>query len=417
MRKKTGFILIILLLLSGNYRVIAAEMNTISLAEVIATALKDNPRLKAAQQKLKASQNRVRSAYGLPDPWVGLEYQNVPRGTTRFQDADMKMYTISQEIPWPGKLSLKAKVNRSQAGVIDAEYKAKERDIITKVKQAYFELYLADKLIDINKESLALTAQIIKIAERKYTVGKAILGEVLKMQVEEAKLSNQSITLENQKQVAQAKLNTLLNREISTETGIPEYQEHKPFPYSLEDLYRLVKINQPELLGAATAVKQSSLNLSLTKREYFPDFMLTYKQRFDSGDMANGWDGMFNVTVPLWFWQKQNNMAREMRAEKEMALADYKAMENMALLEVKQMYLKLDAAQRQIDLTKNSILPQTAQVLKISRTGYESDKVGFLELLDSQRMYLEAQQDYYMSLVDFQMTKTELEQIVGVDLP
>ncbi|MDD5258923.1 MAG: TolC family protein [bacterium] len=395
----------------------AADQQVLSLSEVIATALKDNPQLKAAQQKLKASQSRVKSAYGLPDPWVGLEYQNVPKGTAHFQDADMKMYTISQEIPWPGKLSLKAKVNLSQSGLIESEYKAKERDIISQVKQSYYELYLAYKLIDINKENSALTEQIVKVAERKYMVNKASLAEVLKIQVEVAKLNNQLITLENQRQVAQAKLNTLLNRDVSTEIGIPEYQEEKPFPYSLEGLYSLTKINRPELLGATLAIRQSSLNLSLTKREYLPDFMLTYKQRFDTGDMANGWDGMFNVTVPLWFWQKQNSMVNEMQAEKEMALADYKAMENMALLEVKQMYLKLDAAQRQIDLTKNSILPQTEQVLKISRTGYESDKVEFLDLLDSQRMYLEAEQDYYMSLVDYQMTKAELEQIVGVDLP
>ncbi|MDD5491096.1 MAG: TolC family protein [bacterium] len=395
----------------------AADQQVLSLSEVVTAALINNPRLKAAQQKLKASQSRVKSAYGLPDPWVGLEYQNVPKGTTRFQDADMKMYTISQEIPWPGKLSLKAKANLSQSGIIEAEYKAKERDIIAQVKKAYYELYLAYKLIDINKENSALAEQIVKVAERKYTVSKASLAEVLKMQVEAAKLNNQLITLENQKQVAQAKLNTLLNRDVSTETGIPEYQEEKSFQYSLEDLYRLMKINQPELLGAAAAIKQSSLNLSLSRHEYLPDFMLTYKQRFDTGDMANGWDGMFNVTVPLWFWQKQNNMVNEMQAEKEMAVADYESMENMALLEVKQMYLKLDAAQRQIDLTKNSILPQAEQVLKISRTGYESDKVEFLDLLDSQRMYLEAEQDYYMSLVDYQMTKAELEQIVGVDLP
>lgn len=405
-----------ILLLSANL-LRAADQQVLSLDEVIATALKDNPQLKAAQQKLKANQSRIKSAYGLPDPWVGLEYQNVPKGTTRFQDADMKMYTISQEIPWPGKLSLRAKVSHSQAGLIEAEYKAKERDIIAQVKQAYYELYLNYKLIAINRENAELAKQIVKVAESKYTVGKASLAEVLKMQVEAAKLNNQLITLENKRQIAQARINTLLNRDVSTEIGIPEYQEEKPFQYSLEELYTLTKINRPELLGATSAIKQSSLNLSLTRREYFPDFMLTYKQRFDTGDMANGWDGMFNVTVPLWFWQKQNNMVNEMQAEKEMVLADYKAMENMALLEVKQMYLKLDAAQRQIDLTKNSILPQAEQVLKVSQTGYAADKVEFLDLLDSQRMYLEAQQDYYMSLMDYQMAKAELEQIVGVDIP
>lgn len=413
--KLRSYILVAVVLLTVCF-LKGREALAISLEEVLQIALKENPELKAAQSKVAASKSRIKSSASLPDPWIGLEYQNVPKGTARFQDAEMKMYTISQEIPWPGKLSIRAKVSRGQASLVEAEYKAKERDIIAQVKQAYYDLYLTYKLIDINRENTELAKQIVKVAERKYTVSKASLAEVLKMQVEAAKLNNQLITLENKKQIAQAKLNTLLNREISTEISIPEYREENPFPYSLEELYRLTKINRPELLGATTAVKQSNLNLSLTKREYLPDFMLTYKQRFATGDMPSGWDGMFNIMVPLWFWQKQNNLVDEMQAEKEMALADYKAMENMALLEVKQMYLKLDAAQRQINLTKNSILPQAEQVLKISQTGYEADKVEFLDLLDSQRIYLEAEQDYYMSLVDYQMALIDLEKIVGVNL-
>ncbi len=168
--KLRSYILVAIVLLTVCF-LTGREALAVSLEEVLQIALKENPELKAAQSKVAASKSRIKSSASLPDPWVGLEYQNVPKGTNRFQDADMKMYTISQEIPWPGKLSIRAKISRSQTGIIEAEYKAKERDIIAQVKQDYYELYLAYKLIDINRENANLAGQIVKVAERKYTVG------------------------------------------------------------------------------------------------------------------------------------------------------------------------------------------------------------------------------------------------------
>lgn len=393
----------------------AQETKTITLNEVIQTALESNPELKAAQAKFKASQNRIKSSSSLPDPIAGLEYLNVPQGTLKLGEAEMKMYTVSQEIPWPTKLSLRGKISRSDVDITEQEYKAKERKIIAQVKQAYFKIYEAYQSIDTMKETIQLLGQMLRVSERKYSTRKAGLSDVLKIQVELAKLNNELITLENQKQTHEAKLNSLLNRQSLESVGRPSYTQAGKFEPAINELYNLAKINRPELLQAKAGIRRSEQGLTLAKKEYLPDFMVTYKQRVLDGDFM-GWDGMLNMTVPLWFWRKQSSMVKEMHSELSMSQADYKAMENMVLFEVKEMYLRVDAAWRKVELSKNTIIPQTQQVLRISQRGYEADQVEFLDMLDSERMYLEARLDYYMNIVDYEMAKAELEQMIGVDL-
>ncbi len=55
-------------------------------------------------------------------------------------------------IPFPGKRSLIAAVAQKGADQASALYQAKERELISNVKVAYYDLYLAEKAIQINDE-------------------------------------------------------------------------------------------------------------------------------------------------------------------------------------------------------------------------------------------------------------------------
>jgi outer membrane protein TolC len=70
-----------------------------------------------------------------------------------------------------------------------------------------------------------------------------------------------------------------------------------------------------------------------------------------------------------------------------------------------------------VNLYRDKVIPRTQEALKVSQNGYESDKTTFLDLLDTQRMYLDAEKDYYRNITDYQKSKANLEKMVGTDLP
>lgn len=77
-----------------------------------------NPEIKAARQRWEAAKAVVPQVQTLPDPRLQFGYQRMPM-TEPLQGA---MYGFGQEIPFPGKLSLKGDIAQRDAERLEQEY-------------------------------------------------------------------------------------------------------------------------------------------------------------------------------------------------------------------------------------------------------------------------------------------------------
>src|SRR3989338_6380307 len=387
----------------------------LSLDSLIDEARNNNPEILALKNRYVASRARSPQAFSLSDPWVGIEYEEVPKGKTDLTDAALRMYSVEQMVPFPTKLFTRANAASNAAKSALEEYKEKENEIIQKVTSTYSELFLLYKSIEITGENKALLEQLSQQAATRYSVGKASQQDALKSQVEIARMDTELIMLEQRRQVAVAKLNILLNRDPRQELARPEVEKDIAFEKTLDELYILTKENRPELKAAKFNVEKGRSLYSLSLQEYLPDFMLKYEQR-ERNSHLEGYDIMAAVTIPIWFWEKQNFNVKEMKGELRMLEAEYRMTENMALFDVKEAHSRVEALKELVTLYKTSFLPQAEQTLKASLIGYEANRVDFLNLLDSQRMLLEFKLDYYKNVVEFEIALADLERSVGVKL-
>lgn len=387
----------------------------LTLKALIEEAISNNPQLIATRKRYEAERAKIPQATALEDPWIGIEYEQVPKRTADFEKAPMRMYSISQEIPFPTKIITRTKAQKNSADAYYQRYKEKEREIISKVKSLYSEIFLIYKAIEINKENKILLEQLAKTASTRFSLGKASQQDALKAQVEIARIDNELIMLEQKRQVAIARLNILLNRHPQEELGMPKITESIGQINPIDEFYSLAKEKRPELLAFKSEIKKAKAMYSLAVQEYLPDFMITAEQR-EMDSKLDGWDAMVKARIPLWFLQKQNFNVKQMKEELNMAEAEYKNMENMTLLEVKDAHSMIYSLIKLAVLYKTSFIPQAEQTLKASLTGYEAAQVDFLNLLDSQRMLLDFKLDYYKVLVDLEIAKADLERAVGVDL-
>lgn len=390
------------------------EKEAISLESLIDEALKNNPQILSAKKRYEAAGARISQASSFEDPMLELGYDKmIPRMTG--MKPPMRTYGISQELPFPTKLFLKRKIARKEAAMAFQDYKEQEKTVIRELKSKYAELFLMYRSIAINKENKALLEQFASSAARRFSLGQATQQDALKAQVELAKINNELIILEQKRQIAQAEVNILLNRDPRQELGEPTIKERNKITFSLDELYAITKESRPELLSFRYAVERGKSAYALAKQEYLPDFMVKYERQTVKGE-AGPWKGMLGLTFPLWFWEKQNHSVKEMRAELEMVEAEYKTMENMILFEVKDAFVRVESTGKLIEAYETSFLPQVEQTLKASLIGYEANKIDFLNLLDSQRMLLEIKLDYYGALVDLSIAYADLEKSVGKDI-
>jgi outer membrane protein TolC len=408
---------ILLVLLFFGFKSVCAQ-EAVSLESLIEEAKKNNPEILSAKKRYEAAKARIPQAKSLEDPSVGLTFEKIPRGTLKINKTmpDDRMLSLTQAVPFFGKLSLKGKIALVESQMAVSEYKAKEITIVKEVKKAYYDLFMNYKEIELTKTNLTLLRGIVKIAEGKYMAGQLPQEEVAKINLEIARLSNNSTNLLLEKQSKETTLNTLLNRAPEAPLVIPVLiEDNIAFDKESQDLYRLAITNQPELMIFSYAIEKNKYAKSLAKRSLFPDFMAGIVQRGITSGTIGPWDLMLSFTVPLWFWTKQRYEVKEAIANLDEARAAYEVMKNKVIREVKSAYSNVKIARSRMDLSGQSLLPVLENTIASSISAFRSGKGDAMALLDTERMLIETKMDYYKSLVEYNMNLAELEQVVGVD--
>ena len=410
------------------------------LQALVAEALERNPEVQAARARWEAAQFRIPQARALPDPHVASEFETTA-DLTRVLGIE---YELSQTIPFPGKLGLRGRVARKEAEQAEAQYVAKRREIATQVKVAYYQLFLAHKLIEIKQDELDLFRTFSGIAQAKYVVGTAVQPDVLNAQTRLAASLNELVRLEQERVTAGAALNTLLNRapdvpiqppepaeiprlrypaatgllKLAAErpSGPPQPLELPPFPYTVEQLQQLALDQRPDLQAARAAIERGRAAHSLAKRQYFPDFVvgLEYDQHFTGTDV---WAPSLGITMPwLWTKGKYDAQVRETRAQVQSSEAAYMAVRNRALFEIRDLLAKIRAAEEQARMYYAAVLPLAEQTLHSSAAAYQAGQVDFLTLVENQRTLRTVGEAYYRTLVAYYQRLAELELAVGAEL-
>lgn len=410
---------LVILLSSGLSRAQGSDSvprNRLVLPELIQEVLARNPELLAARKQWEAAANRITQARSLDDPTLSVELFNTPK-TFNVTQTENTIFGLSQSFPFPGKLALKGDVASRSADMTEQAVRAKERELIARLKQAYYDLFLAHKAIQIHHEQIKLLKQFFEIANAKFRAGKGAQVDVLKAQVELSLLHENLPVLEQRRQTAQAMLNTLLDRDPRFPLAPPQAPREGRFDQDLEDLYRAATTARPELKAAELTVQRSEQSRALAQRQYYPDFNVSFR-RFRNFQADDGFGAYVSMSLPFAFWTKPKYDAgvQEAAAASAAARADLHTLENMTRFQIRDLLAKVRASWEVAVLYRTTVLPQAEQGVEAARVGYRVGKSNFLDLLDADRAWRGFQLEYYRALVEREFRLAELEQVIGADL-
>jgi outer membrane protein TolC len=69
-----------------------------------------------------------------------------------------------------------------------------------------------------------------------------------------------------------------------------------------------------------------------------------------------------------------------------------------------------------VELYRTTLLPQAEQSLRVAEAAYQSDRIDFLNLLDSDRTLVDFRLEYFRNLAEYGKNVAHLERALGVDL-
>ena len=413
--------LLVAFFIFGHFRVMAQEKQedtTYSLDTFVNDVLQKNPRLQAYKTRIQSSEARVSQATAWDDPQAAVEFYATPvTSADPFRDGMETDYSLEQAIPLFGQRSLMGDVAAANVRMSAQTAAAVERSLIADAKKAYAMLYSAQRRLGVNEENQRLLRQIVESARAKYSVGLATQGDVLKAQVELAKLENERASLEQEHIAAEAMMNAL--RADASQTPVGRTGDIKPteFRASLDSLLARSMNDRPELRAMNYEIEMNDAEVAAAKRMRLPELMVkgTYK---DMKVGANQWAAMFGINIPLAPWGIGKSSGKVEESEmnvraSEQSLVD---MQNMVKAEVRDAYSKVQSRWQQIDRYQHTILPQAEQSLQSTLAAYQTDKADFLSLLDTYRLVEMFKMEYYMVVGEYAVSLAALERAVGSDL-
>ena len=161
------------------------------LPDLVATALANNPELKASQARWEMFRSRIDQARSLEDPMLMLKTPELGSGrTVQFPEDPMtqRVIGLSQQIPFWGKRELRGDIASREAESYRWTMEERKLELARMVKETWYRLYYTDKSRDIVARNIRILDDFVTLAETKYSVGQGVQQDVFKAQVERSKL-------------------------------------------------------------------------------------------------------------------------------------------------------------------------------------------------------------------------------------
>jgi outer membrane protein TolC len=389
-----------------------------SLTALVQEAMERNPEIQAARRAVQAKRARVPQAGAWPDPKLSVSYGGnvLPPFTVMAGDpSSARQIMAEQEIPYPGKTRLRTEIASRDADAETLAYEAVWRRIAAEVKQAYFDLWFTDQSLSTLRKDRELLKKFEKIAEIRYSVGKAAQQDVLKAQVELTRLLERQTVLEQSRQTFQAQLNSLLNLPVDAPISTPEELKISNVGASLDELQAAAQANYPALKQQRTMVSENRLSMDLAKREVRPDFSVgyAYMQRDRLPDM---YGITFSTSLPIFRRRKQAMAIAEAAANLESS-RQMEANELTTLrYRIKQEFLDVQASEQLLELYSQGIVPQSSLALESSISSYETGAVDFLNVLGNFTTLLDYELSYKEQIANHQKALARLEELTALNL-
>jgi outer membrane protein, heavy metal efflux system len=378
-----------------------------------------NPRIAAAQALSAAARARVPAARRPPDPQLQLGFMNYSLpGLAPMPTLGMSQLQLMQMLPLGGKLRAAGRVADAQASS-SAE---RARDVVWETRAAaamgFYDLYAADGQLDVARETLRLLQDVERTAQSMYRVGEGRQADVLRAQVEIARMAEDTLRMRAMRATMVARLGALLDRDVTLDIGraiLPHFPDSIPARISLDTI---ASTGRPMLRAGIEDVRSAEASQTLARREIWPDLQLGVVYGQQGSEMGTERMGslMLGASLPVFARDQQLRMREETAAMTRMAQADLAAMRADTRGRIGEAYASLERARTLAALYRSTVLPQAEATAASALAAYRVGGVDFMTLLDDRMTVNRYRQQLYVLDADQGKAWAELEMLVGREL-
>jgi outer membrane protein TolC len=400
------------MLLASSTFALAAD--PLSLDQVLLQARDHNPDVLAARQAYEVKRMEIGPSGTWENPTFTYIDENFPSGKAGVDPQNVRHYRIEQKIPFPGKPTHEARMKYHESLIAEAAYRARLLELYKEVRMRYYQLYLSDQQSYLANQSVEVLKNALRTAESRLASSQSSALDVFMGQTELAKAENTVFQIQQQRILAQFKLNTLLNQKPETSLGEASAPELRDLPLGLSDFESLARHSDPLYLSSLHEINHAQTMLRHHRLDFAPDFGVMAEKEVSPG----GPDGRMlavSVSFPLWVerpWKQVQGAKAHLSETEARSQATQNAVVQAVASEFVETTTRLTVARQY----RSRILPSANSALKIAQQRYASGQDDFTRLLEAYRAWITVQNEYQEQLYAYAEHWSTLGQWLGVDV-
>lgn len=394
-----------------------------TLQTLIRQTLEHNKDMLTAAARLKemAAQKRIAYANLFPEVkgqlytdkeaenYGGDSYESVPEYSAKF--------IASWELDLWG--NLRWAKDRSMAQFLQAveNQRALRMTLVAQVAQAYFELVALDNELAIVKQTLRARQESVHLAELRFNGGLTSETAYQQAQVELARTATLVPDLERAIALKENDISFLAGRYPSTVE-----RSHHPQDIRLPEtlpagLPSSLLERRPDVRAAEEALIAANAEVGIAYTNLFPRITLTAHYGLESEEFRNFLHSPYhflsaNLLTPLFAMGKNRAALKAKKAACEQAAYQYEKAVLSAFKDARNAIVEFNKIQDIYDAQLE--LEQAARKsIDLTRTQYLNGYISYLDMLDAQRTYLDAQIALSNAVRDKQIALVQLYKALG----
>lgn len=386
----------------------AATDTSLTLGEILALVLENNPQLQAADFDTRAAAARIRQQ-SLDTPWqVGLQMENFA-GSGAGKDLETGL-TLGRVLELGNKSRLRGNVAEQQASLLRHEQDAERLDLLAEAAQRFLVIAQVQARRALAQEQLDTARKTRRAVQRRLHAGKATKVEISRAEIGVARAElvleetdHLLLTSRTRLGVLWGEFSPAFEHVSSNLFVLPEIPDYAA-------LERLID-NNPVLARLATQERLADARLQVTRAQRQPDIDLSAGiRRFSASDDTGL---MFSVRVPLGSRGRALSYEDEARAlaQREPLLAQNQKLALRATLFG--LHQELLYERDRLQMLRTRIIPAATRAVEDSGRGYSTGRYSLLELTQAQDALLQARLEALDAVVSYQRTRIQIERLTG----
>jgi cobalt-zinc-cadmium efflux system outer membrane protein len=378
----------------------------LALADVIQIASERRDEIQAAHARTRAGEARPAIASALSDPMISPSLDHLP---FMLNGADFSV-AIEQQIPLSGIRDHRRASSLAELNRLRAEANRTTLDVGIEAANAFLMLQERRRTGTLLDEQIVIARDVVSAANARYASGTAPQSDVLRAEVEVARLEATARALVAEVRGAEAMLNTSLA--LDADTPVPPLTTltfTQPVPSW--PAIRTALTSRPELAAGRAEIARADAEVQVMRDMFRPMATIRTGPSYTMAE-GRGWMAMVGVSLPIWRSKLKAGVA-EAEAMRAMSEADLRAMTRMIEGDAAATISQVQAARDRQAALNTDVLPRARLAIDPAVASYASGQLPLVSVIEAIQALWGVQSDLIAAETQLGLAWARLGRAIG----